>query len=142
MHRFKSLVLIGCTQQGKTTKAFDIFGYEQTFKVSCQGLSTGLIPSLRDFDRKVHKCIIWDEARYDQVVNNKEVFMSCANPVALQQSACNQHVFHKWLYQTAHILCSNKFPTTIEDGVSADDVDWLKGNLVIVSLPVGQTWYL
>ena len=63
---------------------------------------------------------------YDQVVNNKEVFMSCANPVALQQSACNQHVFHKW----------------IEDGVSVDDVDWLRGNLVIVSLPVGQTWYL
>jgi hypothetical protein len=141
-HRFRPLLLVGGTQQGKTSKALSIFGGTVSLKVNCQGLPVGVIPSIRDFDRDQHKCIVWDECRYDQVLGNKEVMMSPANPIVLQQSQCNQHSFTKWLYMTAHILCSNHFPTTVAEGLSADQADWLSGNLFIAQQPPGVAWFL
>ena len=141
-HRFRPLLLVGGTQQGKTSKALSIFGHMASVKVCCQGLPIGVIPSIRDFDHTDHKCIIWDECRYDQVLGNKEVMMSSANPVVLQQSACNQHSFTRWLYMTAHILCSNHFPTTVAEGLTPEEADWLSGNLMIAKLPAGLAWFL
>jgi hypothetical protein len=141
-HRFRPLLLVGGTQQGKTSKALSIFGHMASVKVCCQGLPNGVIPSIREFDRLEHKCIIWDECRYDQVLGNKEVMMSPATPIVLQQSQCNQHSFTKWLYMTAHILCSNHFPMTVEEGLTPEEADWLSGNLFTAKLPVGQAWFL
>ncbi len=70
-HRFRPLLLVGDTQQGKTSKALSIFGSTASLKVNCQGLPVGVIPSIRDFDRDQHKCIVWGECRYDQVLGNK-----------------------------------------------------------------------
>jgi hypothetical protein len=141
-HRFRPLLLVGGTQQGKTSKALSIFGHQASVKVNCQGLPVGVIPSIREFDRSEHKCIIWDECRYDQVLGNKEVMMSSANPIVLQQSQCNQHSFTKWLYMTAHVLCSNHFPTTVAEGLTPEEADWLSGNLFIATLPAGVAWFL
>jgi hypothetical protein len=141
-HRFRPLLLVGGTQQGKTSKALSIFGQTASMKVCCQGYPVGVIPSIREFDRCEHKCIIWDECRYDQVLGNKEVMMSPATPIVLQQSQCNQHSFTKWLYMTAHILCSNHFPMTVEEGLTPEEADWLAGNLFAAKLPAGLAWFL
>ena len=140
-HRFKSLGLFGGSQTGKSSKALSLFGIEATLKVSCQGLGTGVIPSIAGLDRKVHRAILWDEIRPDQVLGAKEVFQSAPWVVSLGQSNCNQFAYEVWLYGIAHILCSNKFPMTEAEGQSKEDADWLTTNIVDVILPTGQTWF-
>ena len=139
--RFRCLGLFGNSRSGKSCKALSLFGPEATLKVNCQGLPTGAIPSIARFDRSVHRCILWDEVRPDQVLGNKEVFQSGPWPVTLGQSVCNQHSYQVWLYHTAHILCSNDFRMTTAEGASQEDADWLTQNLYIATLPVGERWF-
>ena len=141
-HRFKSLLLFGGSQIGKSSKAISLFGVHRTLKVSCQGLPNGVIPSIQRFDRLVHQAILWDEIRPDQVLGAKEVFQSAPWVVSLGQSNCNQFAYDVWLYSTAHILCSNSFPMSQADGQSAEDADWLTSNIINVTLPQGMRWYL
>lgn len=142
VHRFRSLGLFGGSQIGKTQKGLSLFGISQTLKVSCQGLAKGIIPSIVAFDRRKHRCILWDEVRPDQVLGNKEVFQSGGFLVHLGQSQCNQHVYSKWLYGIGHVLCSNCFPMTIEEGLCEEDAEWLDKNVLPAVLPRGQKWYL
>jgi hypothetical protein len=139
--RFRCLGLFGSSQSGKSCKALSLYGPQATLKVSCQGLPVGVIPSLSRFDRQVHKCICWDEIRTDQVLGNKEVFQSGPWIVALGQSVCNQHAYEVWLYQIAHILCSNHFPMTQAQGLTEEDADWLQKNLYVATLPQRERWY-
>ena len=140
-HRFKPLGLFGGSQTGKSSKALSLFGMQSTLKVSCQGLSSGVIPSIARFDRRVHKAILWDEIRPDQVLGAKEVFQSAPWVVSLGQSNCNQFAYEVWLYGIAHILCSNHFAMSESEGQSKEDADWLSTNVLDVTLPAGQTWF-
>ena len=142
LHRYQSLGLFGGSQIGKTQKGVSLFGISRTLKVSCQGLGQGAIPSIVDFDRKQHSCILWDEVRSDQVLGNKEVFQSGPFVVHLGQSQCNQHMYSKWLYATAHILCSNSFPMTVAEGLSEEDAEWLTKNVLPAVLPRGEKWFI
>ena len=142
LHRFLSLGLFGGSQIGKSQKGLSLFGISRTLKVSCQGLGKGIIPSIVGFDRQQHCCILWDEIRPDQVLGNKEVFQSGGFVVHLGQSQCNQHVYSKWLYGVAHILCSNCFPMTTEEGHCEEDAEWLAKNVLPAVLPRGERWYL
>ena len=138
--RKKSLLLVGETQQGKSMRAIGLFKMKHTLKVSCQGLSEGVLPSLSAFDRSRHKAIVWDEIRPDQVLNNREVFQSNQFEQTLQQSSCNQHAFKVWLYHTAQILCANSFDVTaVKD---PQDQEWLRKNLETATLGKDQKWYL
>jgi hypothetical protein len=139
--RFWCLGLFGSSRSDKPCKALSLYGPEATLKVSCQGLPVGVIPSLSRFDRQVHKCICWDEIRTDQVLGNKEVFQSGPWIVALGQSVCNQHAYEVWLYQIAHILCSNHFPMTQAQGLTEEYADWLQKNLYVAILPQRERWY-
>ena len=140
-HRHLSLGLFGGSQIGKTQKGVSLFGLAQSFKVNCQGLGPGGIPSIAGFNRAKHRCIIWDEVRPDQVLGNKEVFQSGAHLVNLGQSQCNQHSYSKWLYGIAHVLCSNCFPMTVQEGLSMEDAEWLNKNVMPAVLPEGQKWF-
>ena len=140
-HRFKSLGLFGASQTGKSLRALSLFGMEATLKVSCEGLPPGIIPSIARLDRTVHKAILWDEIRPDQVLGAREVFQSSAWVLSLSQSNCNQFKYEVWLYGIAHIFCSNHFPMTQAQGQSAQDADWLTGNILDIMLPPGQTWF-
>ena len=140
-HRKKCLLLIGDSQQGKSSKAVSLFGPEKTLKVSCQGLPSGVLPGLARLDRSVHKSIVWDEIRPDQVVNNRELFQSNAFEQFLQQSVCNQHAYSVWVYHIAQILCANSFDME-SDELSPGDTQWLQSNLMVVQLGPGQKWYL
>ena len=79
--------------------------------------------------------------RPDQVLGAKEVFHSAAGVVSLGQSNCNQFAYDVWLYGIAHILCSNAFAISEEEGQSAEDADWLSSNIIDITLPPGQCWY-
>ena len=140
-HRKRCLVLVGDSQQGKSSKAVSLFGLDKTLKVSCQGLPPGVLPSLGRLDRDKHKAVVWDEIRPDQVLNNRELFQSNCFEQFLQQSICNQHAFSVWMYHIAQILCANEFDTE-SDALSPGDAQWLVSNLTIVQLGPGQLWYL
>ena len=140
-HRFRTLGLFGGSQIGKSQKGLSLFGISRTLKVSCQGLGKGIIPSIVDLDRQQHGCILWDEIRSDQVLGNKEVFQSGAFLIRLSQSQCNRHMYSKWLYSIAHVLCSNCFPMSVEEGLSEEDAEWLSKNVWSAVLPAGEKWY-
>ena len=140
-HRFKPLGLFGGSQTGKSSKALSLFGMQSTLKVSCQGLGSGVIPSIARLDRRTHRAILWDEIRPDQVLGAKEVFQSAPWVLSLGQSNCNQFAYEVWLYGIAHILCSNSFPMSESEGQSKEDAEWLSSNILDVSLPAGQTWF-
>ena len=46
------------------------------------------------------------------------------------------------MYQIGMILCANHLPMTEGEGLSPSDADWMQANVVLVTLPDGQTWYL
>jgi hypothetical protein len=142
LQRFTTLALVGGSQQGKTSKAMSIFGLEKTVKVSCQSCPPGVLPGLGGFCRRRHAAILFDECRLDQILENREFFQSSVYPQVLSQSLCNQYSYELWVYQTAMIVCCNSLSMTEAEGLSASDADWLAANVVRVSLPEGQTWYL
>ena len=86
--RFRSLLLTGGSQTGKSWKALSLWGVGRTLKVNCQGLAPNTLPSIADFDRTKHCAILFDEIRPDQVLGNKEVFQAGAFTVSLAQSNC------------------------------------------------------
>ena len=141
LSRFKTLVLKGMSRSGKSWKALSLFGTSATFKVNCQGLPQGCLPGLTGFDRRRHRCILFDEVRADQILGNKEAFQASAWPVALSQSNCNALSYKVWLYQTAMVGCSNHFPHTVDEGLEPEEVDWLSSNVVAIELAEGQRWF-
>jgi hypothetical protein len=141
--RFRSLLLTGGSQTGKSWKALSLWGVGRTLKVNCQGLAPNMLPSIADFDRTKHAAILFDEIRPDQVLGNKEVFQAGAFTVSLAQSNCNIFCYSLWLYQVAFILCSNSFPLSNADGgtLKDEECDWLQANIDPVHLPSGQKWF-
>jgi hypothetical protein len=141
--RFRCLVLIGGTQQGKTSKGMSLFGSTKTLKVSCGNCGPGVLPSLSRFDRQQHDAILFDEVRTDQVLNNREVFQANQYAQTLGQSACNPFAYSVWVYHVALILCTNSFEINATD-LSEGDRDWLGGekNLVIVQLAAEEKWFM
>ena len=139
--RASCLLLRGQSQSGKTRKANSLFGVSRTLSVNCQGLGTAL-PSLRAFNRDLHDAIAFDEISAEQVLHNKLVFQCGPVPVELSQSVCNQHMYKRWFYNCAMILCSNTFRMTQEEGLKdPTDEDWLQANILDARLEPGQRWY-
>lgn len=140
--RFQTLALVGGSQQGKTSKGMSIFGVSKTVKVSCQGCPKGVLPGLSAFNRNRHVAILFDEARVDQILENREFFQASVYPQQLSQSLCNQYSYEIWVYQVGMIVCANCLPMSEEEGLSAEDANWMAANVVRVTLGEGQTWYL
>ena len=136
------LALIGPSREGKTSKAISIFGVTKTLKVSCQGCPHGVLPGLSSFKRGKHAAILFDECRHDQILLNREFFQSGVYPQSLSQSACNQYAYQLWVYQVAMIICANELKMTEADGLSSSDAEWLRSNVVVVTLPAGHSWFL
>jgi hypothetical protein len=139
--RWKPLVFLGETDCGKTWKAMSLFP-ERTLKVSCNGLPSGIVPSLKEFERQKHSAIVFDEIRPDQILGNRELFQSGQWPVKLGQSNCAQHEYSVWLYGIALICCTNSLKVDPASDTYASDREWLEHNLVVVELQPGQKWYL
>ncbi len=86
--------------------------------------------------------ILFDECRADQILLNREFFQSGVYPQSLSQSACNQYAYQLWVYQVAMIICANDLKMTEAEGLSCSDVEWLRANVVVVTLPEGHSWFL
>ena len=140
--RCKILAFIGPSREGKTSKAVSIFGIAKTLKVSCQGCPHGVLPGLSSFKRGRHAAILFDECRHDQILLNREFFQSGVYPQSLSQSACNQYAYQLWVYQVAMIICANELKMSEADGLSSSDAEWLRTNVVVVTLPEGHAWFL
>lgn len=141
IRRFELLLLRGPSRMGKTCYAESLFGEEFTLVVQCQGLD-GDLPSLREFDRDVHRCIVFDEIEQSQVLKNKALFQAGKNIVDLAQSRCGGFRYSIWPYQIAMICCSNKFAMSVEEGLEdPEDENWLRGNVRIAELGPDQTWF-
>lgn len=142
LKRFNTLVLRGPTQLGKTSYAENIFGEEATLTVQCQGLGKDL-PSLREYCRDTHKCIVFDEVDVEQILNNKAFFQAGKNVLELSQSKCGGFRYSVWPYQVALICCSNNFPVNEKEGLKdAAHINWITHNTTVVDLAAGQTWYV
>ena len=127
---------------GKGCLSESLFGEENNLVVNCQGLETDL-PSLRGFDRCIHRCIVFDEAAHTQVLNNKSLFQGGKHMVTLGQSRCGGFAYAIWPCQIAMVCCSNLFPVTQAEGLlSAEEEDWMTKNVVVVELPKSAFWYI
>lgn len=138
--RWKPCVFKGPTERGKTWFAMSLFP-GKTLKVSCNGLPEGIIPCLKEFNRTVHRAIVFDEIRPDQILGNREFFQSGQWPVKLGQSNCAQHEYAVWVYGIAMLLCTNDLSLDPKSKTYESDLDWLEGNLIIVELQAKQKWY-
>ena len=141
MSRFRTLVLVGATQQGKTAKGMSLWGSARTLKVSCGNCGEGVLPSLAGFNRHHHDAILFDEARIDQILKNRELFQSNEHLQTLGQSACNPFAYSIWVYHKAMIVCCNNFDVEDED-ISEPDREWLLQNTIRVELPKAERWYI
>ena len=142
LKRFNTLVLRGPTQLGKTSYAESIFGESATLTVQCQGLGKDL-PSLREFCRDTHKCIVFDEVDVEQILGNKALCQAGKNVLELSQSKCGGFRYKIWPYQTALICCSNNFPVSQEEGLKdAAHINWITHNTTVVELAADQTWFV
>ena len=139
--RFKCLLLRGRSMSGKSQKGMSLFGIKQTICLDCQGCVSGL-PDLRDFDRTRHRAILFDEVDHRVVLANKLLFQAGPMPLALSQSACQQHVYRRWFFSIPMILCSNFFLLDESSDLSKEDSDWLRANIVEVNIPDDQTWFV
>jgi len=139
--RFKMLVLVGDTLQGKTSKGMSLFGPSKTLKLACGPCPEGVLPSLGTLDREVVKAILFDEIRVDQVLTFRELFQANQYVQQLGTSACNPYAYTVWVYHIAMILCTNAFRLD-DPKLSEGDRKWLRGNTVIVQIPDGDTWYM
>lgn len=141
--RYKALLLRGESRSGKTQRALSLFGSDCTLSVNCQGIAPAL-PCIKQFDRKKHAAILWDEIEETQVLNNKLVFQSGLQVVTLGQSACNAFAYDVMLHAVPMILCSNTFNFAYSKGkpLQEEDAQWLRENVIEVELPKGVKWYI
>ena len=137
--RFKFLVLVGPSVQGKTSKGMSLHP-GRTLKVCCGGCPEGAMPSLVSFDRAKHSAILFDEIRPDQVLKHREVFQANQYTQTLGQSACNAFNYSVWVYAIAFILCANSWDLG-GDKLAPEDREWITANSIEVRLPVGEFWY-
>ena len=138
---FKFLLFRGCSRAGKTVFAENLFGEEHCVLVQCQGLGADL-PSLRHVDRHMHRCIVFDEIHHSAVLNNKAFFQAGKNIVDLAQSKCGAHRYGVFPYQVAMICTSNRFATTVKEGLeNEEDEDWITNNCYVVTFGKNETCF-
>ena len=139
--RWPCLGLVGDSQTGKTCMGMSLWP-GRTLKVSCNGLPRGIMPSLKSLNRAHHDAILFDEARSDQILGNREIFQSGPHACKLSQSACGQHEYSLWLYSIPLICCSNNLSVDTTSATGASDKEWFDKNVVMVELAPWQRWFV
>jgi hypothetical protein len=128
--RKKFLVLEGASGLGKTEYARSLFGVERTLELNCAG---SLSFCLREHDALRHRCILWDEARVQLVLQERKLFQCPACWVQLGASPTGSHVYKVWLNDTVMIVGSNTWTEQLQHTPKAD-ADWIEANQVLVKV--------
>jgi hypothetical protein len=128
--RRKFLMLCGPSRLGKTQYASSLVPEGSSLQLNCAGV---IHPSLRDFDWKVHKLILFDEGSPMMVARNRRLFQ-CPNAiVTLGQSPTNSMNYSVYLNDTALVISSNSW---VEDLNRLDhgDAEWMRANQILVEV--------
>ena len=124
--RFKFLVLTGPSSLGKTQFAKKLFGEKRTLTVGCQNVKA---PFLKDFNRKEHKAIIFDEVSSNCIHDNKAIFQANNDVVLLGQTPSAEYIYRVFLYGVAMVCCCNDWMEGIDRGSAAEE--WLLTNSIV-----------
>ena len=128
--RKKFLVLEGASGLGKTEYARSLFGVERTLELNCAG---SLSFCLREHEPLRHRCILWDEAQVQLVLQERKLFQCPACWVQLGASPTGSHVYKVWLNDTVMIVGSNSWTEQLER-TPKQDADWIIANQVLVQV--------
>ena len=128
--RRKFLVLEGPSKMGKTQYILNLFGKDSTLEINA---ADEMSPSLQDFDHKVHRCVLLDEASPQMVLRNRKVFQAPNAMVELGQSKTNCHSYQCYLNDTLLCIASNSWTAAV-DACSAASREWIKANQVLVQV--------
>ena len=106
LRRYKCLIYDGPSRTGKTERATNWFGPEQTLTVNVQGVRS---PCLKGFEAGGYRAICYEEAAWELLWENRQLLQSGLNPVLLGQSQCNEHCYWVNVFGVPQILTSNHF---------------------------------
>jgi hypothetical protein len=128
--RKKIIVLEGASGLGKTEYARSLLGVDKTLELNCAG---SLNFCLREHDPLVHRCILWDEARVQLVLQERKLFQCPACWVQLGASPTGAHVYKVWVNDCLMIVGSNTWSEQLRQTPKAD-ADWIEANQVLVKV--------
>ena len=132
--RFQFLVVVGESNTGKTQFALSLYGPDRTYYTNVQNADE---PNLKDFSRRQHRAIVFDEATPAFVVSNKVVFQANADGVRVQESRCQQYSTWRFLYAVPMIVCTNAFDLST---VSPSEARWLRMNMLLLNVGSNPTF--
>jgi hypothetical protein len=112
LSRFKPLVLDGDTRLGKSSWVRSWFAAGEVLALNCQDITE---PNVKEYNRRKHKCIVFEEASWEIVYNNKLLFQGGPNTVTCAQSKTNCMVYDAFVYMSPMVICTNDFYGDIDD---------------------------
>ena len=124
----KFLVFAGPTGLGKTLLVRCQFPLGAVLELNCGRMDTVCITG---FDNDVHECILWDECRTKLVSENRQVFHTPAQLVALQHTAGDTCVRRNWLNESSSVKCSYRWEEDVR-ALPQVDAAWLRGNSIVL----------
>jgi hypothetical protein len=126
LRRYKTLVYDGPSRTGKSERAAHWFTEERTLKLNCQGVAQ---PNMRPFLSGQFDAVLCEEASWDLLWQNRQLFQAGPHRVQLGQSPCNEHCYSVFCWGVPFMLCSNNF----WEGCDNDEAKaWVRANIVYV----------
>ena len=126
--RKKFLVLEGASGVGKTEYARSLFGAEQTLELNCANCHSS--PDLRTFDATKHRCVLFDEAHVQLILDCRKVFQAPACWLDLGHSPTGVNVYRVFLNDAVLVIGSNIWSEELQNLRSASDREWILSNQV------------
>ena len=126
--RKKTLVLEGGTCLGKTQYIRNLFGADCCFEVHASSPTSW---SLRDFVPLQHKCILWDEATPQVMIQNKVLFQCPSVLLTLGNSPTANFTYDVWVNDCVMVINSNCWTEQLKE-MPPGDRNWIVGNTVHV----------
>ena len=131
--RFKPIVLLGDVSKRDWRHAVDVSGPE-VFQVECSRLKGTDCPNLQGFERDLYSRVVFENIRYETVLNNKQMFTSPMPSVELNDS-CLLECCPQWFYMVPMVLWMDEFHSTDDTRLSSQCVNWLDNNVFLVQPP-------
>ena len=104
------------------------------------GYPTGVLPAV-DLDGR-HAAVLWKDIRVDQLLHNREVFVSGRPSLPVSEVFVNHGNHQNHQHPLAMMLCANFLPMTVSEGLSAEEALWMHHNVWKVTLEAGTRWWL
>ena len=126
LKRFKILVYEGRSRTAKSLRARDFFGAAKTLVVNCAGIT---YPNLTGYVDQ--QCIVWDEAGFKFVLENRQLLQAGIEGSQIQQSPTQCSSRWIFVYGVAMLITTNSW---IPSGATGPDAEWLEENCDVVEV--------